>query len=699
VAGIALVLVRKDLLGYIDGQYLLVLTRNRLDLTGLEFAFSRNPLQGLGELWYFANTLWLPEFSPAVVLTNPDHQIVAVHLFAAVELFLLVAVIMLWLGLSATEAAAAGWFAVILIAPFSYPSLIYNISPDAPQFVSMIAIPLLIPPLWSAVGQGRWIKDLVLTGTIAVLLWLHFIMVGIYTLLGYPFIAVVCSVFLVAAWRQPGEFTRKCVWGAVLLLMLAASGLFELLPGIVLDTAAYFFPEDLKRAQPTLGDGSLLFRRNEPMGVITTGLGLLGAAVFVRIGTERMRLFALATLILSGLICTATVIWSITNWSGAMPLYYEYPLWPIYPSFAALLVYRIARSYPSFATRKPFVAGVGACAIIPVLFVVLMHGGNEWIRGAPNSRPNVFPPTPTLLTEFLRSRLSIMPGSPFRGRVATITGQGPVNAGWEQAFGRDLDLLASFGNEHRDIGLWYYNIPTLFTFSPTLGPVYYAVVKRYLACEGDSQYRTVINIRCPNTPILRLLGVSYVITDSGRPADDVSRVMGIGRAGGNSNLSIDQIAAPNLGISPTEIVHLGSKQEELEWLGRADTRFEHQAILEGTYPALVPARDIEISIEPDGIRVKAQSNGASLVVVPFEYSHCWKAVPAQGSSFPELRRADVLLLALLFKDKLDTRLEFKLGPFSGGKCKLKDFADHGNLLRSLESPGKNSETHIDEARP
>ena len=55
--------------------------------------------------------------------------------------------------------------------------------------------------------------------------------------------------------------------------------------------------------------------------------------------------------------------------------------------------------------------------------------------------------------------------------------------------------------------LWYYNIPTVFVFSHTISPMFYALAKRYLACEGD---RALLNLCCPNVRILRLLGVSYV---------------------------------------------------------------------------------------------------------------------------------------------------------------------------------------------
>ena len=95
-----------------------------------------------------------------------------------------------------------------------------------------------------------------------------------------------------------------------------------------------------------------------------------------------------------------------------------------------------------------------------------------------------------------------------------MTGQAWPNITWEEMFTLDMDLIRSVGNEHRNIGLWYYNVPTVFAFSHTVSSMLYALVKRYLACEGDPQFRTLLHLRCPNVKILRLMGVRYILADA-----------------------------------------------------------------------------------------------------------------------------------------------------------------------------------------
>jgi hypothetical protein len=154
--------------------------------------------------------------------------------------------------------------------------------------------------------------------------------------------------------------------------------------------------------------------------------------------------------------------------------------------------------------------------------------------------------------------------------------------------------------------------------------------------------------------------------------------------GGKGSLTIEQIPRPNLGLTPTEVVAQESGSAALEWLGRAESDFEREAVLDGPDPGrLVPATNIAITIERDGIRVRANSAGRSLVVVPFEYSRCWAASPHNGTAAPELRRADFLLMGLLFEGNLDTRLQYRLAPFRQQFCRLTDFNDHLSMLRDV----------------
>jgi len=680
----AFLLNRGNLLGYIDGQYLLTLVRNQSEFMEPEFGFATNPLQGLGDLWFFTNTWWIPELTVSRLFSQPEWQRVAVHTVALLEIFCVTFFLAYWLYASAGKAAASAWLAVLMISPITYPGLIYNISYDAPELAMLVAVPLLIIPLWARAGRGSVWSDAVCVVGIGLLLWLHFVAFSLFTALVYPFLLVVGLVFLAASWRNKNEFRRKLVCAGALLILLAISGLPQALLGITLNTAFYLFPERLMPSAHQLSDGSILLRPKQPAGVVLACLGLAGAACHVRFGDERRQWFASAILILALLIICASVFYALAGSYGAKPIYYEYVLWPVYAIFAVPLLAIVGRTgwrllasaWPRIAKREqrwPWL-------VLPLAGLLILHGCN-YLADATNERPNVYPPKTTAAVEYLRREIALTQGAPFRGRVVTMTGQElPGGVTWDQMFGYDMELIRSVGNDHRTIGLWYYNIPTLIEFSHTIPPLLYEVAERYLAYSSDLQVRTLLNMRRPDIHVLRLLGVRYVITDSQIPTAGTRRVSVMPLPEGASILAVDEIPNPNIGVSPTTTIRLASPSEALAWIGRAENNFERTAVLDEPDPGpLLPAANVEIRIERDGVAVRARSRGRSLVVIPFQFSHCLRAV-SQGAGAPaELRRANLALTGLLFDGDLDTTIAYRQGPLQNARCRLDDFADDRRL--------------------
>ena len=684
VGAIAFWRASASLLGYIDGQYLLTLVRNQGEFAPLGPVFSSNPLQGLDDLWFFTNTRWIPELAVARLFSDVGLQRSAVHCVAATEIFAVVAFVSYWLGSSAGKAAAAGWLAVIMIEPLAYPSLIVNISPDGPELATLIAVPLLIVPLWAGIGTGSPWTDLLRAAAISCLMWLHFIAVALFAALSYPFLAMTGLVFLLAAWPDRREFRRKAAWGAGLVAALVVTGLPQALLGMTTDTAFYFFPHTLMRPVRLLSDTTILLRPSEPVGAVIALLGLIGATIHAVFGKGRLRCFAVAVLILVALLLGAAVIYALIGFNGSIPIYYEYVLWAVYPIFAVSPVAAAFRYLSRHLPADQVAAWLGTWRWVacPLAAVLVIHGANA-MRGIEISRPNVFPPKPSDITEYLRNAIGLYRGAPFRGRVVTMTGQN-LHAGltWEEMFMRDMQIIRAIGNEHRDVGLWYYGVPTLFEFTHTISPLLYTVASRYLAPPDDPQFRTLLHMRRREIGVLRLLGVRYVITDGAQPAAGTRRVRVLPVPADNSALALDEIPDPNLGVSPTEILPLGPGGEALAWLDQPALDFSRQALLAGPATApLVEASDIQIEIERGGIRVHAASAGHSVVVIPFQFSHCLRAIAQVGTAPPELRRADLLLTGILFEKQLDATIEYRSPIFGGAYCWLDDRADDRDLLR------------------
>jgi hypothetical protein len=674
-----------NLLGYIDGQYLLTLIQNKQDFGTAGPAFNANPLQGLGDVWYFTNPYWIPEFLASRVFSDPSKRIVAIHLVALLEIFLATSVLSYWLIGSRTKAIASGWLAALVIFPISYPPLIYAVIPDAPQIAFLVAVPMLIVPLLSAIGRGSTLRDIAASLAIVFLMWTQFLGLGLFTALTYPFLFIVGVALLIDSRNCRSTLIKKVSWNAFIVCFLVITGLPQILLGFTSDTAFQFFPSELERKSHLLTEGSLLFRTTEPAGVLLAAGGLIGAIYYAVYSSGRMKCFAVSICTLAGLILFASAIYSLVGFRGAKPIYYEYVLWPIYPIFLVSIFSRVwlylQHHLPILPYKAPLPIRKAAWIAAPLLGLSVVHGLNG-LRGGGVERPNVFPPSRTVVTEYLRQKIGLTPDGQFNGRVATITGYGSSpDTSWDQAFAYDLGLIRSIGNEHRTIGMWYYNIPTLIEFNHAIRPLLFAVVSGFLARSEDGQELNILNVRRANLGILRLLGVRYVVTDTPGPAAGMQRLFSLSIPDHQFPLALDEVPSPDIGVSPTNILVLNGN-ETLQKIGETGFDFETTVIVpDDIKQPLTRATDVRISIERGAIRVQAASSGDSLVVIPFQFSHCLSVSSSGDSTAPTMIRADFLLTGIVFHGHLDAAVSYRQGPLARVWCGISDLQEDRRALQ------------------
>jgi len=86
--------------------------------------------------------------------------------------------------------------------------------------------------------------------------------------------------------------------------------------------------------------------------------------------------------------------------------------------------------------------------------------------------------------------------------------------------------------------------------------------------------------------------------------------------------------------------------------------------------ALVRTSRAQLVAVSDGYRFTAAAPGMAMVVLPVQFSHCWKIENARDINAQRILRANVVQTAILFKDNVDVRLRFdfekdmKLAAFS-----------------------------------
>ena len=105
-----------------------------------------------------------------------------------------------------------------------------------------------------------------------------------------------------------------------------------------------------------------------------------------------------------------------------------------------------------------------------------------------------------------------------------------------------------------------------------------------------------------------------------------------------------------------------------------DATREIIADIPGNSDGLLPARSARLSFLGATLRLQAESDGRSMLLLPLEFSHCLLASTVEGET-PLLFRANLVESGVLFSGRLDTTLSLRTGPFLDPVCRLWDLLD------------------------
>jgi hypothetical protein len=502
----------------------------------------------------------------------------------------------------------------------------------------------------------------------------------------------------------------------------AALGILTYYHGIIDYTAFRFFPIEIQHPRAS-GDWAPLSTAfwtatTWHIGAWIISLGIAGASWSALVGVGRIRAFAIthliATALYAGVACW--LVFLTTTYRGSFPVYFETGIWPFALIFAAiavatalrlllsaigagrrLLLWRsrrgasqsdtaalstdtIGRAIGCLSTRCATLVLLGLIAAIAIRNTAAIPTSNQCgISGS------FSPSRPTVITESLAHEIGLRAGARFRGTVATFDDAQAGRPGdWIDFFGHDDGLWQEIGNEHRTVGLWSFGIPTLFQYHTFITPPYYLLLTDFLSDPADHQLRSVIVMTHIDPAFLALWGVRFVITDrEAQPGREVV-TMPTKHFG---TLRLLELPDPNLGdYSPVEVAHADDFPAALRLMHQADFDARRVVVTEERFEQpLVPAVNAELVYDKEGLRLKAESNGHSVIVLPAQYSHCWTA---GGAGEPRLFRANVGQLGVSFTAKLDAKLVFRLGPILAGGCRVKDLQDMERLRisQSREAP-------------
>jgi hypothetical protein len=687
-AAIALYFKRGQLLIGFDGGYMRDVAQRQFAWRVPLFSASIDLFQGLGDIFFSViNFRLFPEFIATSRFAEEAAGPVVTYVVILAEITLAVLFFGRFLGISRTISLAAAVLTCLVMLPFASPSLVYPILALDPSYGTIIAAALTMGGAFLSIGRSVWLADLA-AGLLILALFVWWALADPTDLiLGAPFL-LLCGVSGVLAAASAGERWRKIVLFLGISVLLLTTGPVLYVVGVVLDTAAATFPLELSNSRADLLNASILFQWNAfgPTGPLLVGLAVAGAVVSILDNRRRtLRIFAITLLTYMGSRLTFAILVIVFDfWRGPVPLYFEFFVIPLYAIFAVrFLSYALDFARRSLGLRLPseLSAKFGLVAVGAIFAVACATATPSTNYAFP------YPPKPTPFTELIARQAGMAPGTLFRGRTANLTGQTlERDINWFDLHLRDGALSTDLGNEMRVAGLHAFGIPSLFEYTPTITPAFYATTTRLLALPGDGQRRNVVVLRHIDLRVLAMLGVRYVIADA--PVDSPATLQA-SLPTKNATLYLYEIANPNLGdYSPTIVRKAATAADIIALLAAAafDPSREIVADLPETTKELSPATSARLTFDGVSLRAEAESSGRSILLLPLEFSNCLKIVSA-SSGEPLIFRADLLETGIIFSGRLDASLSIRTGPFFiNPGCRLQDHLEMTALQISKVRP-------------
>jgi hypothetical protein len=231
------------------------------------------------------------------------------------------------------------------------------------------------------------------------------------------------------------------------------------------------------------------------------------------------------------------------------------------------------------------------------------------------------------------------------------------------------DYRRPTGNDHF-IDAMNFSIPTANEYGHWTSPVYFAFLRSFFTRPNDAFDKTLISLRAFDSRIARMIGVRMVVTDwDTLPGGALI----YSTMAGQDLLNIFEIDDTNLGqFSPTQLRFITTAKDALDLLRSEGFDPAHAAIVENKLPGdLVAARNVQVkTLRGPSLQIDAFSDGRSLLVLPFEYSHCLILKTANPKA--QLYPVDLLQIGVLFEGALHATIEYRYGLFENKECRRAD---------------------------
>jgi hypothetical protein len=362
-----------------------------------------------------------------------------------------------------------------------------------------------------------------------------------------------------------------------------------------------------------------------------------------------------------------------------------YPFWALFSLYALVTLLEMGAAGLAPRMRSAAHAWIPAAICLTALaFLALFRASPLDLFKQRGPQPRIGSP----ITELLQHEISLHPGQAYRGSVATLLGaaasplrqqllrdaERPLEQGAFEKF--LLRLSSDTGSSHDLLDLWWRDIPTLSEYGQGLSKPLMFYISNVFNSPQDAQDLNFALPRLADIDVLRALGVRFAITDLKLPAHRASVRRTVPLKDG-IELYLYEFPHPNVaGFSPLKLSTDISPPELLRRIRENPALFESEAFVSpaATTEQLVPVQRSQMIFERGAAHVRASSEGASALLLPLQFSHCFR-LDGDQSDRVRVLRANLIHTLVLFAGELDIRLKWEFSFWRNSGCRLRDAED------------------------
>jgi hypothetical protein len=511
-----------------------------------------------------------------------------------------------------------------------------------------------------------------------------------YSVLAFPmfaphlFITHACAV--AALLLAGNKTTRKTIllfylcFGIVFIILRIPSFLHALFTY----TREGFFPGQSNIARSDCLNNPLwLIRRTSiflypGIGNALASLIALACLCFVGWCLKTKALYANLGLYLAGAWTAGTLYnikWLLLGGPPAAGFYFELVNAPLFALIALTSCYCLFRTMQGVPARFIYVGLVVLCYF---LFIVKIQ------KTSKQTHFSKWPPSESNWLKEICRNSQIGESGAFRGKcLVLLNTKSQEKSGWGPFYNICANKIRQKIGNDLTIDLMNSDVPFYNEHGHFISPSMLCLLCASFYDPKDDIDRAARAPRVFNKTMAQLLGVTTIIADS--PISGAELVLREGFDG--HEIFLYKLIDANLGgFSPTSFEIYKNIAEFTRTIRGSQTDFRKTALVEAPIAGpLLPASLKELCFEkgPE-IRIEAQSEGQSLLVLPLDFSYCLQFA---GSGNPKIIPVNLSCTGLLFDRKLKGRIKFKFSPFDNLKNRKKDIERCQGLGIPSMAPG------------